>query len=206
MDGAVDEDPAGELCVFDEEAGRIEFVAGLRAEDTGDAYGTSGDFVGGVTVRGVEAAGEGAHDFLVGIGEEGLLVGGDDGLGEVDACAQGFLAEYVEAALDGFDGLFGVHGGGGGDDHGFEVIFGVEHLVEGEVGADTGEFALSPLEFGGFDGSCCDEVGSRGHGVEMEGVSFAHAAEADDGGLELLRRHWDGGLISVKVFWVFSSK
>ena len=50
----------------------------------------------------------------------------------------------------------------------------------------SGEFALGPFEFGGFDGGCCDEVGAGGHGVEMEGVAFAHAAEADDGGLELL--------------------
>ena len=146
VDGAVDEDAAGELGVLDEKARGVELVAGLRAEDAGDADVAGGDLGEGVAVGGVEAAREAAHYFLVGVCEEGLLVGSDDSLGEVNACAEWLFTQDVEAALDGFDGLFSVHRRGRSDDHGFEVLLAVEHVVEGKVGADAGEFFSRPLE------------------------------------------------------------
>jgi hypothetical protein len=77
VDVAVDENPAAELGVRDEEAGRVELVAGLRAEDGGPPDGAVGDAREGVAVGGVEAAGEAAEDL-----EVGLCAGGvEDGLG-----------------------------------------------------------------------------------------------------------------------------
>ena len=63
---AVDEDPAGELRVSNEEAGRVELVAGLAAHDGGRTNGADLHFVVGVSVGGVEAAGEAAHYFEMG--------------------------------------------------------------------------------------------------------------------------------------------
>lgn len=73
VDVAVDEDATAELGVGDEEARGVQPVASLRAEDRGaadEAIIHSGE---GVSVRGIEAAGEAAHDF-----EMGLLDGGVD--------------------------------------------------------------------------------------------------------------------------------
>lgn len=81
MDGAVDEDTTGELGVFDEETRGVELVAGLGAEDAGGADQAVVHLVEGVTVGGVEAAGETAHDFLVGELLNGFIFGVDDGLG-----------------------------------------------------------------------------------------------------------------------------
>ena len=81
MDAAVDEDAAGVLGVGDEEAGRVELVAGLGAEDDGAADGAGAGFGEGVAVGGVEAATEAAEDFLGGVRGEGGAVGGADGLG-----------------------------------------------------------------------------------------------------------------------------
>ena len=68
MDTAVHEDTTGVLRVGDEEAGGIELVAGLRADHGGSADEAGKGFGVGVTVGGVEAAGEAAHDFKVGRG------------------------------------------------------------------------------------------------------------------------------------------
>ena len=63
VDGAVDEDAAGEFGVGDEEAAWVELVACLASEDGGAADEPGVGFVPGVAVGGVEAAGESAHDF-----------------------------------------------------------------------------------------------------------------------------------------------
>lgn len=73
VDGAVDEDPARELRVCDKEPRGVELVACLRAEDGGAAYEARVHFVVGVAVGIVEAAGETAHYF-----EMGLLLCGVD--------------------------------------------------------------------------------------------------------------------------------
>lgn len=65
MDGAVDEYPAGELGVGDEEAARVQLVAGLAAHYGGCAQCTGGHFGVCVAVGGVEAAREAAHYFEV---------------------------------------------------------------------------------------------------------------------------------------------
>ena len=65
VDGAVDEDAAGELGVGYEEAARVEFVACLAPEDGWAPDEPGVHFVPGVSVGGVEAAGEAAHDFQV---------------------------------------------------------------------------------------------------------------------------------------------
>ena len=63
VDAAVDEDAARVLGVGDEEARRVEFVAGLGAEDGGGADQAGGCFGMRVAVGVVEAAGEATHDF-----------------------------------------------------------------------------------------------------------------------------------------------
>ena len=87
MDAAVDEDAAGVLGVGDEEAGRVELVAGLGPEDDRAADGAGAGFGEGVAVGGVEAAAEAAEDFLGGVRGEGDAVGGADGLG-LDTCVR----------------------------------------------------------------------------------------------------------------------
>ena len=77
VDVAVDEDAAAELGVGDEEAGRVQLVAGLRAEDGGAADRACVASAPGVAVGGVEAAGEAAEDFEVRFCFRGV----DDGLG-----------------------------------------------------------------------------------------------------------------------------
>ena len=81
MDGAVDEDTARELSVFDEEARGVELVAGLGAEDAGGPDQAVIHLVEGITVGSVEAAGETTHDFLVGELLNRFIVGVNDGLG-----------------------------------------------------------------------------------------------------------------------------
>lgn len=61
VDRAVDEDPAGELRVRDEEAGRVELVAGLAAHHGRRADRPGLHFAEGVAVGGVEAPREPAH-------------------------------------------------------------------------------------------------------------------------------------------------
>jgi len=63
MDGAVDEDPAGELRVCDEETAGVELVACLAAEDAGSADCAGARLLEGVAVGSVETAGEAAHYF-----------------------------------------------------------------------------------------------------------------------------------------------
>ena len=63
MDRTIDEYTAGELGVGDEEAGWVELVAGLGAEDGGAADESAVHFLEGVPVGVVEASGESAHDF-----------------------------------------------------------------------------------------------------------------------------------------------
>ena len=65
VDGAVDEDPAGELGVGDEEAARVQLVAGLAAHYGGCAQCAGGHFSMCVAVGGIEAAREAAHYFEV---------------------------------------------------------------------------------------------------------------------------------------------
>lgn len=81
VDGAVDEDAAGELGVGDEEAGRVELVAGLGAEDGGAPDQAGAHFGVRVAVGGVEAAGEAADDFLGGVLLLRSSIGGADRLG-----------------------------------------------------------------------------------------------------------------------------
>lgn len=68
MDTAIDKNPAGVFCEADEETGGVALVAGLGADDFGDADGAGGDVGVGSAVGGVEAAGEAAHDFEGGVG------------------------------------------------------------------------------------------------------------------------------------------
>lgn len=77
MDCTVDEDAAVAGGVLHEEAGVIAEVAGVRADHEGGADGLLGeDFVAGVSVGSVEAAGEAGHYF-----EGGFVFGRvDDGL------------------------------------------------------------------------------------------------------------------------------
>lgn len=64
MDCAVDEDAAVAGGVLHEEAGVVAEVAGVGADHEGGADGLLGeDFVAGVSVGGVEAAGEAGHNF-----------------------------------------------------------------------------------------------------------------------------------------------
>jgi hypothetical protein len=63
MDGAVDEYATGKLGICDEEAGWVEHVACLGAEDGGASYEPRFHFVKGIAVGSVEAAGESAHYF-----------------------------------------------------------------------------------------------------------------------------------------------
>ena len=164
VDRAVDEDTAGEFGVGDEEAGRVEFVAGLRAEDRGSADG--GEFGVGITVRGVEAAGESAEDFLIGVGLEGGVVGVYHGLGDLFVGAEGLLAQDVEAFFDGGDGLRGMDDGGAGDDDAFEArVF--EHLVKVLVDGDAFKVLLGPFSFCRLGTAGCYEIGPRSQGMEM---------------------------------------
>lgn len=80
MDGAVDEDAAGELGVLHKEARRVELVAGLRAEHGGAADEALAHLLVRIAVRGVKAPREAAHDFLVGELFLGFAVCGYDGL------------------------------------------------------------------------------------------------------------------------------
>ena len=80
MDATVYKYAAGELGIGDEEAGGVELVAGLGAYDAGGADCAGGGFGVGVAVGRVEAAGEAAHYFEVGVKGGGV----DDGLGLQD--------------------------------------------------------------------------------------------------------------------------
>lgn len=77
VDVAIDEDAAGVLRIVDEEAGRVQLVAGLRADDAWAADSAARAAGVRVAVGGVEAAGEAAEDFEVRVGK-GCV---DDGLG-----------------------------------------------------------------------------------------------------------------------------
>lgn len=103
VNGTVDEDPARELGVRDEEPGRIELVACLAAEDGGCAYVAAGQAGVGVAVGGVEAAGEAADDFLGGIFLDGGFVGVHDGLGLVVIVS----SEFVPWDCDVYGGKMG---------------------------------------------------------------------------------------------------
>lgn len=77
MDRAVDEDPAVAGGVFHEETRVVAEIAGVGADHEGRSDGLlAEDFVAGVSVGGVEAAGEAGHYF------EGRFAFGciDDGL------------------------------------------------------------------------------------------------------------------------------
>lgn len=73
VDVAVDEDATAKLGVCDEEAGGVKLITSLGAEDGRAPNATVIHAVEGVPVRGVEAAGEAAHDLQV-----RLLDGGVD--------------------------------------------------------------------------------------------------------------------------------
>lgn len=69
VDCAVDEDSAVAGGVLHEEAGVVAEVAGVGADHEGRSDGVlSEDFVVGVSVGGIEAAGEAGHYFEVGVG------------------------------------------------------------------------------------------------------------------------------------------
>lgn len=65
MDRAIDKYPTVAFGIAHEEAGLVEEVAGVAADDEGLADGAGFDLGGGVAVAGVEAAGEAGHDFEV---------------------------------------------------------------------------------------------------------------------------------------------
>lgn len=127
VDRAVDEDATGKAGVLHEEARRVELVARLGAEDRGCADAARLQAGEGVSIGGVEAPGETAEDFLGGVRSEGGLVGGDYRLRlqmleksghengstySFRACGKWLLAKNMQAELNCFYGLFGVHGGG----------------------------------------------------------------------------------------------
>jgi hypothetical protein len=104
VNGAVDENPAGELRIRNEEPARIELVACLRAEDGRRADIAVGHACEGIAVGGVEASRETTDDFLGRVGFYRGAVGVDDGLG---LCWVGMVSpEYI-------DGVLGVEAGVG---------------------------------------------------------------------------------------------
>lgn len=109
MNGAVDKDATAELSICNEKARRVELVSSLRPEDGRRANGARREAPVGVTVRGVKPPREAADDLLRRILLQGLVVRVDDGLGDLDAGAEGLLAQHVQALLDGLDGLLRVH-------------------------------------------------------------------------------------------------
>lgn len=104
--------------------------------------------------------------------------------------AQGLLAEDVEVLLHGFDCLFCVNGGSSTDDNGLQtgvldhvLVLGVQgHTVRLKV-------LLRPLNLLWVRRECSDQLRAGRAVEEVDGMAFAHAAEASSAHLELLGRH-----------------
>lgn len=92
----------------------------------------------------------------------------------------------METFVDGLDGLFGVDGGHGRYDHGFEAGV-VQHLVVVVVDCDAPwcEPGLRPGFLVRVRGEGGHELGARHSLEEVKGVAGTHAAEACHGDLEL---------------------
>lgn len=215
MDGAVDEDAARQLGITDEEAGPVQLVARLRAEDD-RLTDYSGPHLGvRVAVGGVKAAREAADCFLGRVPFQGLAVGRTDGLGlkgeermsesrgcwgvlgtrqrtyDFNAGAQRLLAEDMETHLDGSDGLLGVDGGGTCDNDCLETFCFLfsQHLVVVFVQSDSLEGLRRPGPLFVVRRRGCHEVGSRSQVVEVLGVTGSHPPEARNGDVELWSTH-----------------
>lgn len=104
--------------------------------------------------------------------------------------AQGLLAEDVEVLFHGFDCLFCMNGGSSPDDNGLQTGVLDHVLVLGVQGhAVRFEVLLCPLDLLGVWRECSDQLRAGSAVEEVDGMAFAHAAEASGADLELLGGH-----------------